>query len=127
MSVYDRSGEAFLQFAQQLEQRLLLLVGAGVHGMLVVLAHATDIADADAVGIVPRAMGTILREGPALFDGAIKADDVVVADGGEAAAAMPCVYLCGCMEASLGGGAAVDDDFVDLAHGRGVLGIMFNG
>ena len=61
--------------------------------------------------------------GSALVDGAVEADDVVVAYAVEAPLAMPSVNVGGGERLALGGGGAVDDDVGYFSHGVLVLNI----
>ena len=86
-----------------------------------VLVQPPYIADADGVLVVrlPRRPGGIAvrsvpRQGTSQLHGAVKVDDVVVADAGEPALLVPLVYVCRPDVLPFTGGAAMDDDGVDM-------------
>ena len=79
--------------------------------------EATDVADADGVGVVPFAVGTWLVNGSSGMDRAVSVDDVVVADAAEPALAVPSVDVGKGEGQAFLGGAAMDDDFVNCSHG----------
>lgn len=59
-----------------------------------------------------------LFEWAALLDGAVEADDVVVAHHLEASLLVPAVDVFDGEVFALNGGRAVDDDFVDRSHDK---------
>ena len=109
-------GGAWVEFAQveqQVGECRLLGFCAGVLWCLAVLATAADIDHADAVGVVPCAVGSGDVDVSPFLHAAIEVDDVVVADVGKAALDVPAAYLGDRALAALGSGGAVDDDLVD--------------
>ena len=89
--------------------------GAGVGGVAVSI-KASDIGDADALGVVARAVGTDLLDGTARADAAVGIDDIVIADVVPSEAFMVATdALHGAVGIGAGGGA-VDDDFGDCSH-----------
>ena len=65
---------------------------------------------------MPAAMGADYALRAPGVDAAIGVDQVVIADGVEAAGAMPCIDVRYSHVPPVGGGCAVDDDFVDISH-----------
>lgn len=57
---------------------------------------ASDVADADGVGVVAGAVCSDHLEGTALFNGAVESDDEVVAYHFEASLPVPAVYVSDC-------------------------------
>ena len=103
------------QVLHQLEQGETLGFGAGVGGVAVGI-KATDIGDADAVGVVAGAMGSSLFDGTASVDAAVGVDDIMIANVVPAEALMVAAdALHGAVGIGSGGGA-VDDDFGDGSH-----------
>ena len=98
--------------------------GAGVGGMAVGI-EAADIGDADAVGVVARAMCTDLLDGTARVDAAVWVDDVMIANVVPTKAFMVAAdALHGAVGIGAGGGA-MDDDFGDCSHFFvGLMGLM---
>lgn len=70
--------EAPVQGRQQAAQGGTLGLRTGV-GRRAVGGQAADVTDADGVAVVVPAVGTHLRLGPALLEGAVGGDDIVVA------------------------------------------------
>ena len=124
MAVDGGDGVLFLQVLHQLEEGEALGFGAGVGGMPVGI-EATDIGNANALGVVTWAMGTDLFDGTASVDAAIRVDDIVIADVVPAEALMVAAdALHGAVGIGAGGGA-VDDDFGDCSHFFvGLMGLM---
>lgn len=81
---------------------------------------STDVADADAVGIVIEAMGTNLLQRTASMNGAIAIDDEVVADALPSASLVPTVDVGHGIVLALNRGGTMKDDFSDLSHGGDV-------
>ena len=112
----DRGDRGFFhQVADELEEGEALGFGAGVDGAAVGI-EAADIGDADALGIVARAVGTDLFDGTASVDAAVGIDDIVIADVVPAEALMVAAdALHGAVGIGTGSGA-MDDDFGDCSH-----------
>lgn len=70
---------------------ILLLKAFDVTPEYILLNLASDVADADGVGVVSGAVGSDHLEGTALFDGAVESDDEVVAYHLEASLPVPTV------------------------------------
>ena len=105
----------FHQVLHQLNQSKALERGAGVGGAAVGI-KATDIGDADALGVLTWAMGTDLFDGTASVDAAVRVDDIMIADVVPAEALMVVTdALHGAVGIGAGSGA-MDDDFGDWAH-----------
>ena len=81
-----------------------------------------DVADADGVGIVSRAVGAHVGDEPSLVDAAVEVDDEVVAYAAEPALAVPLVDVGNGEGLAFLRRAAMDDDFGDGSHG----GVFFN-
>lgn len=80
-----------------------------------VIIYATDHADAYAVSVVSRCVGSGLFDGTPLFEFTVSTDYEVVADAEEAARSVPAFYFCRAyVHARLCGGA-VDDDSVNFS------------
>ncbi len=117
----------FRQVADELKESETLGFGAGVGGVAVGI-EAADIGDADALGVMARAMGTDLFDGTASVDAAVGVDDIVIADVVPAKALM---VVTDALHGTVGigtGSGAMDDDFGDLSHFlmglMGDLGLM---
>jgi hypothetical protein len=81
-----------------------------------VSVSAADVTDADAVRIVAPGMGALLADAPPALNGAVDADDVVIADIGPAASKVPGANLLSRDLAALWRSAAVQDDALDVPH-----------
>ena len=81
-------------FAQGIHH-VLLLVGTGVFGATVAV-EATNVADADAVGVVVFDVCSFLFQWSAGMDAAILIDDVVVANTIPLSGSVPAVDVCNC-------------------------------
>lgn len=81
---------------------------------------STDVADADAVGIVIEAVRTNLLQRTASMDGAIAIDDEVITDALPPASLVPAVDVGHGVVLALNRGGTMKDDFSDLSHGGDV-------
>ena len=88
------------------------LLGRARVGGAALVVVATDVADAHGAMVPPEGMCTVAVVGAALLDGAVQADDVVVADAVEAAFAVPAVDVGHAHVLPGIGRRAVDDDGV---------------
>ena len=104
------------QLVHQLPQSSLLLRSACVLGRFSVLGHTTNVADANAVGIMPQAMGASYVLGTPLVDAAVPIDDIVITDVGKLACQVPTTNIVHREVLAFGGGTAVYDDFGDFTH-----------
>ena len=86
--------------------------------------ETANVADADAVLIVPIGMGSHLFDGAAGMEGAIEVDDEMIAYVLESPFEMPAAYLVDGVVSVFAGGCAVDNDIVDFSHGGGVLLVL---
>ena len=87
-----------------------------VCGRFSVLGHTTDVADANAVGIMPQAMGASYVLGTSLVDAAVPIDDIVITNVGKLACQVPTTNILHREVLAFGGGTAVYDDFGDFTH-----------
>ncbi len=94
--------------------------GTGVGGVAVSI-KAADIGDADALGVMARAMGTDLFDGTARADAAIIIDDIMIADVVPAEGTVVSPYGFHRTDGIGARGGAVDDDFGDCSHFLWVL------
>lgn len=101
---------------------IFLCRGAGVL-RAAVGGEASDVADADGVGVVAGAVGSDHLGRAALLDGPVKPDDVMVANHLEAPVFVPAVDVGSGEVLALGGGGTVDDEFSDLSHRKNFLAI----
>lgn len=104
------------QLVHQLPQGSLLLRRACVLGRFSVLGHTTDVADANAVGIMPQAMGASYVLGTPLVDAAVPMDDIVITDVGKLACQVPTANVLHREVLAFGSSTAVYDDFGDFTH-----------
>ena len=122
VAVDGGDGVLFHQVMHQLEEGEALGFGAGVGGVAVGI-KATDISDANALGVVTWAMGTGLFDGATREDAAVGVDDIVIADVVPAEALMVAAdALHGTVGIGTGSGA-MEDDFGDCSHFF-LLGLM---
>lgn len=98
-----------------------LLRRAGVPGCATIRGDATDVADAERMGVVARAMGTDLCDGTTDVDRAVAIDHIVIADGAVAPLAMPTGDVRNGVVLALRRGRTMDDDFLNLSHGYSTL------
>ena len=115
MSVDGGFGEAFLQGLYQAPKAVFLGRCTGVFGAVLCI-HSTDVADADGVGVVALAVRPRLFGGPALLDGTVKEDDIMVATAVPIVFFVPAVNVLDCEMLALLGGAAMDDYFGNFTH-----------
>ena len=101
-------------FYQGDEGTLLRLV-EGVGGTAAAVETA-NVADADAVLIVPIGMGSHLFDGAAGMEGAVEVDDKMIANVLKTPLEMPAAYLVDSVVAVFAGGCAVDNDIVDFSR-----------
>lgn len=83
---------------------------ASVLGRLAVGGEAADVADAEGVGVVTRAMCACLDDGASWLHCAINADDEVVADACPALGTVPAIDVGGSEILAFGCGRAMNDD-----------------
>ena len=115
VTVDGGDGVLFHQVADELEEGEALGFGAGVGGVAVGI-EAADIDDADALGVVARAMGTNVFDGAARVDAAVGIDDIMIAD---VVPTKGTVVAANAFHGTVGigtGSGAMDDDFGDWAH-----------
>ena len=116
VAVDGGDGVLFHEVADELKEDDTLCFGAGVGGVTVGI-EAADIGDADALGVVARAMGADLLDRTASVDAAVGVDDIVIAD---VAPAEALVVAADALHGAVGigaGGGAMEDDFGDGSHG----------
>lgn len=104
---------------EQMGQSLALLLCARVLWSMPVGSNSANIADANAVGIMPLTVSTRHRERSALMATPVPVDNVVVANGAEPTLAMPQHYLFYGVVLALWRSRAMDNDFTDDSHGAG--------
>ena len=105
-----------LKLLHELAKCLLLLWHACVLGRFSVLGHTTNIADANAVGIMPQAMGASYVLGTPLVDAAVPIDDIVITDVGKLACQVPTTNIVHREVLAFGSGRAMNDNFSDASH-----------
>lgn len=105
-----------LKLLHELAKCLLLLRSACILGRFSVLGHTTDVADANAVGIMPQAMGASYVLSTSLVDAAVTIDDIVITDVGKLACQVPTTNIVHREIFAFGSGTAVYDDFGDFTH-----------
>lgn len=115
MAVHRGAREVALQFSYERTKGGALFGSACVFRFLIGI-KSTDVADADAVGIVIEAMGTNLLQRTASMDGAIAIDDEVITDALPPASLVPAVDVGHGVVLALNRGGTMQDDFSDLAH-----------
>ena len=91
---------------------------ASVLGLFAVGGQTTDVANADAVRIVPFAVCADLVERSAGEDCAVQPHDVVVSHVAKALGLVPAANVVHGEGASFRRGGAVDNDFVDVSHNQ---------
>lgn len=109
-----------LKLLHELAKCLLLLWRACVLRRFSVLGHTTNIADANAVGIMPQAMGASYVLGTSLVDAAVTIDDIVITYVGKLACQVPTTNALHREIFSFGSGRAMNDNFSDASHSLGV-------
>lgn len=102
---------------EQMGQSLALLLCARVLWSMPVGSNSANVADANALSIMPPAVSTCHRERSALMATPVSVDDVVVAYRAEPTLAMPLRYLFYGVVLALWRSRAMDNDFTDDSHG----------
>lgn len=105
-----------LKLLHELAKCLLLLRSACVLGRFSVLGHTTDVADSNAVGIMPQAMGASYVLSTSLVDAAVTIDDIVITDVGKLACQVPTTNVVHREIFAFRGGRAMNDNFSDASH-----------
>ena len=118
MAVYGGVGEHLAQGVEQQQQAAALFRRARVLGESSVGSEASDVADADAGGVVAAAMSSYLGDRAAYLNASVEQHDVVVANGSETLLTVPTVDVGGGERFALASGGAMDYDFVNLSHNR---------
>lgn len=116
MPMHSCMGINELKLLHELAKCLLLLWCACVLGRFSVLGHTTNVADANAVGIMPQAMGASYVLGTSFVDAAVTIDDIVITYIGKLACQVPTTNVLHREVLAFGGGTAVYDDFGDFTH-----------
>ena len=111
-----------LQALDKAPEDIPLNLSSGILG-LAIFVKPPNIADTDRMGIVTLAVGTGHFKRAALFDGTVKADDIVVANHLEASGFVPAVDVRHGIVLALGSGGTMDDEFGDLSHRKYFLPI----
>lgn len=96
-----------------------LFGGTGVLGVSAGCVAASDIADADAVGVVAFTMGADLTDGTTDVDGAVAIDDIVIADALPTSGTMTAVDVSYGVVHTFRCGTTMNDDVVDGSHDGG--------
>jgi hypothetical protein len=94
---------------------MALLLGSCIF-WLAVMVQASNVTYANAVGVMPLAVGTCLFQRPAAFDGSIYQYHIVVAYHDVALFAVPAVYIRSPKALALLSGRAMDDYFCYCSH-----------
>lgn len=115
MPVDGGFGKTFLQGIYQAPEAVFLRLCPGVFGT-VLCVRSANVADSDGVGIVALAVRPRLFEGPALPDGAVKEDDIMIATAVPLVLPVPAVNVCHGIVLAFLGGTAMDDYFSNFAH-----------
>ena len=105
----------FHKIADELEEGETLGFGAGVGGVTVGI-EAADISDANALGVVTRAMGTDLFDGATREDAAVRVDDIMIAYVVPSEGTVVSPYGFHRTDGIGARGGAVDDYFGDCSH-----------
>ena len=109
-----------LKLLHELAKCLLLLWRACVLGRFSILGHTANVADANAVGIMPQAMGASYVLSTPLVDAAVPIDDIVITNVSKMACQVPTTNVVHCEIFAFGSGRAMNDNFSDASHSLGV-------
>ena len=120
MPMHSCMGINELKLLHELAKCQLLLWRACVLGRFSVLGHTTNVADANAVGIMPQAMGASYVLSTSLVDAAVAIDDIVITDVGKLTCQVPTTNVLHREVLAFGGGRAMNDNFSDASHSLGV-------
>ena len=120
MPMHSCMGINELKLLHELAKCLLLLWRACVLGRFSVLGHTTNIADANAVGIMPQAMGASYVLGTSLVDAAVTIDDIVITYISKMACQVPTTNVLHREVFAFRSGRAMNDNFSDASHSLGV-------
>ena len=123
MTVKSGLGEYGLKGFYQGDEGTLLRLVEGV-GRTAPAVETANVADADAVLIVPIGMGSHFVNRAAGMEGAVEVDDKMIANVLKTPLEMPAAYLVDSVVAVFAGGCAVDNDIVDFSHCGGVLLVL---
>ena len=116
MPMHSCMGINELKLLHELAKCLLLLWRACVLGRFSVLGHTTDVADANAVGIMPQAMGASYVLSTSLVDAAVTIDDIVITYISKMTCQVPTTNVLHREVLSFGGGRTMNDKFSDVSH-----------
>ena len=116
MSVYRGIGELRLKLPEQGKQSLFLLWCARILMSLAIGGLSTDVADANAMCIMPLAVGANLLDGAARVDATVTIDYVVVAYRAIAFGLVPSRNVGHSIVATFRRVGTVDDDFRYATH-----------
>ena len=118
MPMYGYARIFLFELRHQSTQRGFLLGCPGVFGLLIVGGHATDIAHADTVSVLPLAVRTDFGDIAPLVYATIPVYHIVVAYAIKTTVTVPAVYVSYCVVFPLRGCATVYYHLVYLSHLR---------
>lgn len=116
MAVHCGLGKQLAKHHDQVLKRSFLCLRTGVFGLEGVEVSPSDVAYSYAGLVVVLAMCSGFFDGATQVKSAVSIDDIMVADGAEAACFVPAGNVRYGEVATLRGGAAMDDDFCDFSH-----------
>ena len=116
MPMQGGTWELAVQHVEQTSQSLPLVCRLGVFWGPPILGDPTDIADSDAVGIMPFAVSPYHCKRPSCMADPITVNHIVIANGLEALLAMNSGQLLYAKVLPFGRCRAMDDDFVNPSH-----------
>lgn len=125
VAVKRSPGKLLLQILHELAKCGTLLLCACVFGCFSIGSETTDVADADAVGVMADTMGPYLFEIATLVYGAITIDHEVVAYRAPTACLVPTGNVGYCVILAFAGSGAMDYDLIDAAHDKGLGFIVY--
>lgn len=83
--------ETTAKFGDEPNERLLLSLGASVLGRFAIGRAATNVANANRIGVMPQTVSTDFLNVTSLVDAAVEVNHEVIADALEATLLVPCI------------------------------------
>ena len=104
------------KFGDEPNERLLLSLGASVLWRFAIGGAATDVANANRIGVMPCAMSTDFLNGSPFVNAAVKVNHEVITDAPEAALLVPCIDVSDREGFPFRCRGTMNDNFVNLSH-----------
>ena len=108
--------ETTAKFGDEPNERLLLSLGASVLGRFAIGRAATNVANANRIGVMPQTVSTDFLNVTSLVDAAVEVNHEVIADALEATLLVPGIDVGDREGFAFRCRSTMNDNFVNLSH-----------